>query len=45
MLPALRWAVERKRAREWDEAAKLYVAAFRELGDRMEAISRLLESR
>jgi N-acetylated-alpha-linked acidic dipeptidase len=45
MLPGLRWSVERKRARAMDEMSALYVAAYRDLAERMEEIARILGGR
>jgi N-acetylated-alpha-linked acidic dipeptidase len=45
MLPGLRWAVERKRAREIDEMSARYVTAYRELAERMEEIGAVLGER
>jgi N-acetylated-alpha-linked acidic dipeptidase len=45
MLPGLRWAVERKRAREIDEMSARYVTAYRELAERIEEIGAVLGER
>jgi len=45
MLPGLRWSVERRRARAIDEMSALYVAAYRDLAERMEEIAGILGER
>ncbi|MDX1503000.1 MAG: transferrin receptor-like dimerization domain-containing protein, partial [Thermoanaerobaculia bacterium] len=43
MLPALRWAVERRRDRDLERLVPLYVTVFGRLGEEMAEIGRLLE--
>jgi N-acetylated-alpha-linked acidic dipeptidase len=42
MLPGLRWAVERRRAREMDEMSERYIEVYRELADRMEDVAKVV---